>query len=257
MQYQSNVIFTKCVNLPRFMAEYGRDWLHYKSAARLAMVVGSRNVNGLKMFDPRMVWQVMSAIMLVCGAGFGAFILSCTLLQPQAFPKFRNDSVSGFTPTVGLGCRSGGYLIYMIVALKLVSMEALVWWMTHETTHTHFDPLHRLGSRLEQRFRNDKDLEYNCKRHKIVKYLQSNAFRDVARNMLLRPLEVHSNNMGRSEILTLPQACNTIWLIYRLCAGDRGVPDLYLHGLYLVLHGWLHRFQALRILCRPRCATAR
>lgn len=39
----------------KFMAAYGRDWLRHGHAARLAIVVGSRNVNGLKMFDPRMV----------------------------------------------------------------------------------------------------------------------------------------------------------------------------------------------------------
>lgn len=63
----------------KFMAEYGRDWLHHGAAARLAMVVGSRNDKGLKMFDARMAWQVASSIALVCGSGFGAFILSCTL----------------------------------------------------------------------------------------------------------------------------------------------------------------------------------
>lgn len=62
-----------------FMAEYGRDWLHYGFAARLAMVVGSRNANGLRLFDPRMVWQITGSIVIVCGSIFGAFILSCEL----------------------------------------------------------------------------------------------------------------------------------------------------------------------------------
>ena len=61
----------------KFMAEYGRDWLLHGHAARLAIVVGSRNVNGLKMFDPRMFWQVTSSVVIVCGSTFGAFILSC------------------------------------------------------------------------------------------------------------------------------------------------------------------------------------
>ena len=61
----------------KFMAEYGRDWLRHGYAARLAMVVGSRNVNGLKMFDPRMFWQVCSSLIIVCGSTFAAFILSC------------------------------------------------------------------------------------------------------------------------------------------------------------------------------------
>ncbi|KAL8681131.1 MAG: hypothetical protein Q9186_002724 [Xanthomendoza sp. 1 TL-2023] len=44
----------------KFMAEYGRDWLSQGYAARLAIVVGSRNINGLKMFDARMIWQILA-----------------------------------------------------------------------------------------------------------------------------------------------------------------------------------------------------
>lgn len=61
----------------KFMASYGRDWLRHGHTARLAMVVGSRNVNGLKMFDPRMIWQITSSMFIVCGSVGGAFILSC------------------------------------------------------------------------------------------------------------------------------------------------------------------------------------
>ena len=61
----------------KFMAKYGRDWLRHGSTARLAIVVGSRNDNGLKMFDPRMIWQITSSIFVVCGSVSGAFILSC------------------------------------------------------------------------------------------------------------------------------------------------------------------------------------
>ncbi|KAL9034411.1 MAG: hypothetical protein Q9180_005423 [Flavoplaca navasiana] len=35
----------------KFMAEYGRDWLRQGYAARLAIVVGSRNLNGLKIYE--------------------------------------------------------------------------------------------------------------------------------------------------------------------------------------------------------------
>lgn len=61
----------------KFMADYGRDWLRHSSTARLAIVVGSRNVSGLKMFDPRMIWQITSSMFVVCGSVGGAFILSC------------------------------------------------------------------------------------------------------------------------------------------------------------------------------------
>ena len=61
----------------KFMASYGRDWLREGFAARLAIVVGSRNINGLKMFDARMIWQIMSSIFIIGGSTGGAFILSC------------------------------------------------------------------------------------------------------------------------------------------------------------------------------------
>lgn len=61
----------------KFMADFGRDWLSEGYAARLAIVVGSRNVNGLKMFDARMMWQILSSIFIVCGSAGGAFVLSC------------------------------------------------------------------------------------------------------------------------------------------------------------------------------------
>ncbi|KAL8876837.1 MAG: hypothetical protein Q9198_005032 [Flavoplaca austrocitrina] len=63
----------------KFMAEYGRDWLRRGYAARLAIVVGSRNLNGLKMFDPRMVWQILASVFVIGGSVGGAFILSCRL----------------------------------------------------------------------------------------------------------------------------------------------------------------------------------
>lgn len=72
----------------KFMAEYGRDWLRHEHAARMAIVVGSRNVNGLKMFDARMVWQITSALIIVGGSVGGAFILSCKSSLPTTFPFF-------------------------------------------------------------------------------------------------------------------------------------------------------------------------
>lgn len=62
----------------KFIAQYGRDWLRYNAAARRALTHGSRNDNGLKMFDLRMAWQVIGAIILFCGSTFGSFFISCT-----------------------------------------------------------------------------------------------------------------------------------------------------------------------------------
>ena len=69
----------------KFMARYGRDWLRGGNAARLVIVVGTRNVNGLKMFDPRMVWQIASSLILVMGSAGGAFIISCSLSRSHIF----------------------------------------------------------------------------------------------------------------------------------------------------------------------------
>lgn len=47
--------------------------------------------------------------MIVCGCSGGAFIISY------------------FTPTVGLGCRSGGYMIYFVLASFLFTFEMCGW----------------------------------------------------------------------------------------------------------------------------------
>lgn len=70
------------------------------------------------------MWQVLAAIFLVGGTSAGAFVLSYN------------------TPTVGLGCRTGGYLIFFVVALVLLLAEITVWWLTsplrkHDHFHVH------------------------------------------------------------------------------------------------------------------------
>lgn len=62
--------------------------------------------------DGRQLWQVSAAVLLVGGTSAGAFILSYN------------------TPTVGLGCRTGGYMIFIVVALVLLIAEILTWWLT-------------------------------------------------------------------------------------------------------------------------------
>lgn len=58
---------------------------------------------------------------------------SLSIIYQQFFPDF--------TPTVGLGCRSGGYVVYLIIAAALLLTEILIWWLTHKTTHTENEPL--------------------------------------------------------------------------------------------------------------------
>lgn len=194
----------------KFMADYGRDWLHHAYAARLAIVVGSRNVKGLKMFDPRMVWQITSSILIVCGSLGGGFILSCKSSE-FSFPANPLMQCRDNTPTVGLGCRSGGYLIYGVIALGLLTTELVVWWLTHQTTHTPEDILAQVGTKLEDRLARaesgmGKATQKFRRAHAILSWFRSKTFRWVMKNFFIRPCEVG----------------NTVWLAYIVFAQTFG-----------------------------------
>lgn len=92
-----------------YIADKGRNWLANEAEARANLVTGRSNDEGLVWFDIREFWQIASSIIIVAGSCGGAFILSY------------------FTPTVGLGCRSGGYTIFFATALGLLIMEMTVW----------------------------------------------------------------------------------------------------------------------------------
>lgn len=94
-----------------YIASKGRNWLAHEREARSNLVLGAINDEGLLWFDIREFWQIWSAIVVVFGSCGGAFILSY------------------FTPTVGLGCRSGGYTIFFSIALGLLCVEMTVWLM--------------------------------------------------------------------------------------------------------------------------------
>ena len=96
-----------------YLAEHGRNWMQHEAEARTELVLGSSG-RGLFWFDFRQLWQITAAVIIVGGCAFGALILSY------------------FTPTVGLGCRSLGYLIFFIVSLTLLVLEFLVWWLSSE-----------------------------------------------------------------------------------------------------------------------------
>ncbi|KAL5115109.1 hypothetical protein ACEQ8H_007024 [Pleosporales sp. CAS-2024a] len=95
-----------------YIARKGRNWLADEKDARFNLVLGKINDEGLMWFDIREFWQVASAILIVAGSCGGAFIISF------------------FTPTVGLGCRSGGYTIFFSIALGLIIVEMAVWLVT-------------------------------------------------------------------------------------------------------------------------------
>jgi hypothetical protein len=95
-----------------YIAKRGRNWLANEEEARASLVLGEVNDQGLMWFDMREFWQIASAVMIVLGSCGAAFII--------AF----------FTPTVGLGCRSGGYLVFFVTSMALLIVEMTVWLLT-------------------------------------------------------------------------------------------------------------------------------
>ena len=71
-----------------FMADWGRNWLKEPDRARTLLVLGPDRTAGLRWFDFRMIWQIMSSVCLVCGTVGGAFILSCQYSPPPSLPPF-------------------------------------------------------------------------------------------------------------------------------------------------------------------------
>lgn len=94
-----------------YVAKRGRNWLYNEPEARTELVLGSID-RGLFFFDFRQLWQIVSSVIIVAGSALGAFILSY------------------YTPTVGLGCRSLGYLIFCVISLSLLVLEFIVWWLS-------------------------------------------------------------------------------------------------------------------------------
>jgi hypothetical protein len=134
-----------------FVAKKGRGWLGTSpaevQAARTALVLGPEKgffVEGLKFFDPREFWEVLSTLIIVMRTIGGAWVLSY------------------FTPTLGLGCRSGGYTVFFIIACAMAIFEALSWWLIPEPLGTlspryismaNMPPTTSYIERLIQRFR--------------------------------------------------------------------------------------------------------
>lgn len=68
-----------------YIAACGRDWLHDLGTARRTIIWGPMKDQGLIWFDPRMIWQMVNALIVVVGTIFGAFILSCESPNPLSF----------------------------------------------------------------------------------------------------------------------------------------------------------------------------
>ncbi|QDS72237.1 hypothetical protein FKW77_005677 [Venturia effusa] len=119
------------------IADHGRNWLADEQQARINLVLGSPG-RGLFWFDFRQLWQTSCAILIV-----GCCCLSGII-------------VSYYTPTVGLGCRSLGYLLYVVASTALVIIEFVIWRMTsfspedleeERLRQERFDPLRTPSTR--------------------------------------------------------------------------------------------------------------
>lgn len=115
-----------------YVAQHGRNWLDNESEARMKLVLGPVASEGLLWFDFREMWQITSAVLIVVGTVFGAFILSY------------------WTPTVGLGCRSGGYLIFVMVSFILLCVEMMIWWVSSPVRAKQMEWISRRTSRIQQ-----------------------------------------------------------------------------------------------------------
>lgn len=175
-----------------FVADHGRDWLRHSQGARVALISGPPALYGLRWFDFRELWQIWGSLIIVAGSAVGAFI------------------VSYFTPTVGLGCRSGGYVIFVIIAVTEFALELLIWWLIPETSTSDEDLITRMGTRISGRIlRRDINTwshSIGTQLHSILSWWQSLSTRNRLEMIILVPMEF----------------TNTAWLIYIILAQTVG-----------------------------------
>ncbi|KAF1973731.1 hypothetical protein BU23DRAFT_463721 [Bimuria novae-zelandiae CBS 107.79] len=217
-----------------YIAEKGRNWLANEREARTNLVLGRVNDEGLVWFDIREFWQVAAAVAIVLGSCGGAFILSF------------------FTPTVGLGCRSGGYTIFFSISLGLMIMEMMVWLILSPYEMQEPNWLARTHTRLQS---NALIHRWDDRRHDRWAYLKRRAsgflrttenffIRIITRVVLLYPfndkestrekvetfLDEHIKNLKEMspqrkwEIFFFRpiESFNTIWLVYIVVAQTWG-----------------------------------
>ena len=94
-----------------YIAEAGRGWLLSETKSTSALLSpqpGTRRTH----FDLEALAEFITALVIVFGC-----IISATL-------------ISYYTPTVGLGCRSGGYMVFGFVTCILTVVELLFWRCT-------------------------------------------------------------------------------------------------------------------------------
>lgn len=185
----------------KFMAREGRDWLRHEDRALTHMVDGPEDgqVEGLSSFDFRMLWQIMSSIIIVLGTATGAFIVSCKRYPPLSFHvRAMADIEQDLTPTVGLGCRSGGYMIYVIITYTSFVIELTVWWSTSQDAVRSWirrlsveNPLMRTLSLQLSRHDNNKWTKHvNFGLHKRLRWFNEASVREKVEVCVLRPFDI-------------------------------------------------------------------
>jgi hypothetical protein len=119
---------------------------------------------------------------------------------------------------VGLGCRSGGYLIFIVISLGVFLVELVVWWVTPDGSSLadwirssgQEDPITRWGSNFERRLSRADSNQWNSRarfRVQELLYVWTNmSFRDRVELLFLRPCEI----------------VNTAWLVYIVAAQTFG-----------------------------------
>ena len=105
--------------IERLIAERGRGWLENGQLAKSVMLKPHGSHHHAWSYS-HWCWQALTSIAIVGGNIASGFIISF------------------YTPTVGLGCRSGSYLIFAVIALAAGGIEAFV-----ERTTARNNPLLR------------------------------------------------------------------------------------------------------------------
>ena len=183
-----------------YVAEKGRGWLGSSQEetrhAINAVVFGPRhgdNLQGLKHFDPRELIAVCLALVIVTGSIVGSFIISY------------------FTPTIGFGCRSAGYIIFAIIDFSIALFEGLAWWLLREALS---EPHCRSYSKISV-------FPQSCGKRSITLMLLLPA-QPIIRS--IRELLYNDPRHLLEICLLIPmEVTNTCWLVYIVVAQTFGI----------------------------------
>lgn len=174
-----------------YVAKHGRNWLKNIEAARSALVTGPTNMQGLNGgFNYEGIWQIVASFVLFGTSIFAAFLISF------------------WTPTIGLGCRSGGYMIFFILACTSLIIELLCWRYLPAGSIWDDGPVGRLGLHLQRRVSRGGQRfgKFPQLLQQFIWWWGNSWKRDIIEIAILRPLE----------------CINTLWLIYIVMAQTTG-----------------------------------